>query len=55
MVSESNRSAIGTWRVRGLSNWVISRVINTLNGFTLIITLLITDLLGLLGLQVTVP
>ena len=34
-----------TWRPRGLSKWVISRVISTLNGVTLIITLLITDLL----------
>ena len=41
-----------TWRPRGLSKWVISRVISTLNGATLIITLLITDLLSPLGLQV---
>ena len=41
-----------TWRPRGLSKWVISRVISTLNGDTPIITLLITDLLSLLGLQV---
>ena len=40
------------WRPRGLSKWVISRVISTLNGVTLIITLLITDLLSPLGLQV---
>ena len=32
--------------------WVISRVISTLNGVTLIITLLVTDLLSFLGLQV---
>ena len=37
---------------RGFSKWVIGRVISTLNGVTLIITLLITDLLSLLGLQV---
>ena len=42
-----------TWRVRGLSKWVISRVVSTLNGVTLIKTLLITDLLSPLGLQVT--
>ena len=42
----------GTWRVRGLSKWVISRVINTLDGVTLIISLLITCLLSPLGLQV---
>ena len=45
----------GTWRPRGLSKWVISRVISTLNGVSLIITLLITDLLSPLGLQVWVP
>ena len=39
---------------QGLSKWVISRVISTLNGVTLIITLLITDLLSPLGLQVSV-
>ena len=43
-----------TWRPRGLSKWVISRVLSTLNGVTLIITLLITDLLSPLGLQVGV-
>ena len=32
----------GSWRPRGLSKWVISRIISTLNGVTLIITLLIT-------------
>ena len=32
--------------------WVISRVISTLNGDTLIITPLIADLLSFLGLQV---
>ena len=41
-----------TWRLRGLSKWVIGGVISTLNGVTLIITLLITDLLSPLGLQV---
>ena len=41
-----------TWRPRGLSKWVISRVISTLNGVTLITTLIITDLLSPLGLQV---
>ena len=41
------------WRPRGLSKWVISRVISTLNGVTLVITLLITDLLSPLGLQVS--
>ena len=41
-----------TWRPKGLSKWVISRVIGTLNGVTQIITLLITDLLSALGLQV---
>ena len=41
-----------TWWPRGLSRWVISRVISTLNGVTLIITLLVTDLLSPLGLQV---
>ena len=45
-------SAIINWRPWGLSKWVISRVISTLNGVTLIITLLITDLLSPLGLQV---
>ena len=35
-----------TWSPRGLSKWVISRVISTLNGVTLLITLLITDLLS---------
>ena len=29
-----------TWRPRGLSKWVISRVISTPNGVTLVITLL---------------
>ena len=42
----------GSWRPRGLSKWVISRVISTLNGVTLIITLPITDLLRTRGLQV---
>ena len=42
-----------TWRPRGLSKWVISRVISTLNGVTLILTLLTTYLLSPLGLQVT--
>ena len=46
---------LSTWRTRGLSKWVISRVISTLNGVTLIITLLITDLLSPLGLQVVFP
>ena len=32
-----------TWRPRGLSKWVISTVISTLNGVTLIITLVITQ------------
>ena len=41
-----------TWRPRELSKWVISRVISTLNGVTLIITLLITDLVSPPGLQV---
>ena len=41
-----------TWRPRALSKWVISRVLSTLNGVTLIITLLITDLLSPRGLQV---
>ena len=41
-----------TWRPRGLSKWVISRVISTLNGVTLVITLRTTDLLSSLGLQV---
>ena len=40
------------WRPRGLSKWVISRVISTLNGVILIITLLITDLVSPPGLQV---
>ena len=40
------------WRPRGLSKWVISRVIRTRNGVTPMITLLITDLLSPLGLQV---
>ena len=44
--------SVATCRPRGLSKWVISRVISTLNGITLIITLLITDLLSPLGLQV---
>ena len=44
-----------TWRSRGLSEWVISRVISTLNGVTGTITLLITDLLSPLGLQVETP
>ena len=35
---------------RGLSKWVISRAISTLNGETAIKTLLITDLLSPLGL-----
>ena len=42
-----------TWRPRGLSKWVISRVISTLHGVPLIVTLLIADLLSPLGLQVT--
>ena len=41
-----------TWRPRGLSKWVISRVISTLNLVTLTITLLIKGLLSPLGLQV---
>ena len=41
-----------TWRPWGLSKWVISRVLSTLNGVTLTITLLITDLLSPPGLQV---
>ena len=45
-------SILATWRPRGLSKWVISRVISTVNGVTLIITLLITELLSPLGLQV---
>ena len=45
------RAVRRTWRPRGLSKWVISRVISTLNGVALIITLLITDLLSPLGLQ----
>ena len=40
---------------RGLSKWVISRVIRTLNGATLILTLLLTDFLSPLGLQVKPP
>ena len=40
-----------TWRPRALSKWIISRVLSTLNGVTLIITLPITDLLGPLGLR----
>ena len=44
-----------TWRPRGLSKWVISRVISTLNGVPLVITLLITDLLSPLGLQLGLP
>ena len=36
----------------GLSKWVISRVISALNGVTLIITLLITNLLSPLPLEV---
>ena len=42
----------GTWRPRRLRKWVISRVISTLNGVTVIITLLLTYLLSPLGLQV---
>ena len=42
-----------TWRPRKLSKWVISRVVSTLNGVTLIITLLVTHLLSPLGLQVS--
>ena len=34
-----------TWRPRGLSKWVISSVVSTLNGVTLIISLHRTDLL----------
>ena len=41
-----------SWRPRGLSKWVISRVIRTLNGVTLITILLLTDLLSPPGLQV---
>ena len=37
-----------------LSKWLISRAKSTLNGVTLVITLLITDLLRPLGLQVGV-
>ena len=37
-----------TWRLGGLSKWVKSRVISTVNG----VTLLVTDLLSPLGLQV---
>ena len=47
-----------TWRPRGLRKWGISRVVSTLSGDALIITLLITDLLSPLGLQVgeaTIP
>ena len=40
---------------RGLSEWVISRVIRTLNGVARIITLLRTELLFPLGLQVHPP
>ena len=40
-----------TWRPRGLRKRVISRVISTQSGVTLIITLLIIDLLSPLGLQ----
>ena len=46
------RLIVLTWRPRGLSKWVISRVISTLNGVTLSLTLLITDLPSPLGLQV---
>ena len=45
-------SRVGTWRPRGLSRSVLSRVVSTPNGVTLIIALLITDLLSPLGLQV---
>ena len=45
-------SRYSAWRPRGLSKWVISRVISTLNGVALIVTLLITDLLSPLTLQV---
>ena len=41
-----------TWRGRGLSKEVISRVTSTLNGVTPIITLLMNDLLSPLPLQV---
>ena len=40
------RSGRGNWRPRGLSKSAISRVISTLNGVTLMITLLITDVLS---------
>ena len=43
---------ISTWRRRGLSKWAISRVMSTLNGVTLTITLRISDLLSRLGFQV---
>ena len=42
---------LSTWSPRGLSKWAKSRVTSTLNGVTLSITLLITDLLSPLGLQ----
>ena len=41
-----------TWRPRGLSKWVISRVIIRVTPFKVLITLLITHLLSPLGLQV---
>ena len=44
-----------TWRGRGLSKQVISRVIRTLNEVTPTITLLINDLLSPLPLQVVEP
>ena len=44
-----------TWRPKGLSKCIISRVVSTLNGVTLTISLLITDLLSPLGLQVWIP
>ena len=42
-----------TWRHRGLSKSVISRVIIRVTPFRVLITLLITDLLSPLGPQVT--
>ena len=41
-----------TWRPRGLSKSVISRVIIRVTPFRVLITLLITQLLSPLGLQV---
>ena len=40
------------WRPRGLSKWVISRVIIRVTPFRVLITLLITHILSPLGLQV---